>query len=109
MMFFNQVKFLVVGVLMILLFSQLSFKSKRYKGQYRFSTHFGSIILNLKNFHNFDQFATQCNRAKRTGKWHVEEDNVILIYKNKYEMSPDTLKIKKINSEIYSLGEYKKL
>lgn len=105
----KQIKVVTIGFLIVLLFSQMSFKDKSYKGKYIYRTNFGSIILELKKFHKFNTFATKCNRTKRYGKWKVEKENVILIYKEVDGLSSDTLSIERINSTIHSLGKFKKM
>ena len=89
----------------------MSFSEREFLGSYYEDNVFGfQLELTLKR-HNRFIFKGYGHGwfSKRRGIWKVEDENVILIYREKYNKEPDTLKIKRLNTKIDSLGKYKKL
>lgn len=69
-----------------------------------------SSKLILKANFKFENKIKDCTRSVvYKGNWSVDDENVILIYKKRYNREPDTLKMKQLGSNVDSLGRFKKI
>jgi hypothetical protein len=99
-----------IGIFTFVLFAQINFKHDNLVGDYLVAFDYISSKLKLKSKFKFEKRIKTCTSIiSYKGNWSVDNENVILVYKNKYNIKPDTLKIKRLDSKIDSLGVYKKL
>ena len=102
-------KHIALGTLFFLLFSQLKCSENDLLGTYELAFGYNSCKIKLKENNKFKETIRGCYSIDRKGKWKVEKENVILIFKKKYNWKCDTLKIKRKDLKIISLGLYDKL
>ena len=103
-------KHIAFGTLVFLLFSQMNFKKNEIIGFYEISDFGYQSNLWIEKHNKFKvEYYGHATHGKKNGTWKVENATVILKYKKKFNKIPDTLRIKRLDNKIDSLGIYKKL